>query len=132
MRSKDNMKWNIIANVVMAIVALLALVPFVLLIISSFTDEAWALANGYSFFPGKFSLEAYTYILGNFAMIGRGYLNTIIVTVIGTGGSIIVSSLLAYALAKEDLPFVGVLNFLVVFTMLFSGGQVASLSLIHI
>ena len=63
MRSKDNMKWNIISNVVMAIVALLALVPFVLLIISSFTDEAWALANGYSFFPGKFSLEAYTYIL---------------------------------------------------------------------
>lgn len=126
MKSKDNLKWQILSNGILGIASLLALVPFILLIVSSFTQEQWALANGYSFFPGKLSLEAYGYIAQNFAMIGKGYLNTIIVTFIGTAGSIILTSLLAYALAKDGLPGGRILNFLVIFTMLFSGGQVAS------
>lgn len=126
MKSKDNLKWSIISNTVLIIVSLLALLPFVLMIVSSFTSESYALAHGYSFFPKEWSLEAYRYILSNFGMIGRGYLNTILVTVIGTVISVIITSLLAYALAKEDLPGVKVLNFLVILTMLFSGGQVAS------
>ena len=126
MKSKDDLKWQIISNGVLIIVSLLALLPFVLLVIASFTDENWALANGYSFFPGKFSTDAYGYILQNFDMIGRGYLNTVLVTAVGTAGSIILTSLFAYALAKDDLPGVRILNFLCIFTMLFTGGQVAS------
>lgn len=126
MKSRDTFKWQIISNTVLIIVSVLAVMPFILLLTSSFTDESWALANGYSFFPGKWGLEAYGYIMSNFALIGRGYLNTFLVTLVGTGFSIIVSSLLAYALAKEGLPLSGLLNFLVIFTMLFSGGQVAS------
>ena len=126
MKSKDELKWQVISNGVMGIVSLAALLPFVLLIIASFTDEKWALANGYSFFPGKFSTEAYGYIMNNASMIGRGYLNTVLVTLIGTAGSILFTSLFAYALAKDDLPFGRILNFLCIFTMLFSGGQVAS------
>ena len=126
MKSRDTFKWQIISNTVLIIVSVLAVMPFILLLTSSFTEESWALANGYSFFPGKWSLEAYGYIMSNFALIGRGYLNTFLVTLVGTGFSIIVSSLLAYALAKEGLPLSGLLNFLVIFTMLFSGGQVAS------
>lgn len=126
MKSRDTFKWQIISNAVLVLVSVLAVMPFILLLTSSFTDESWALVNGYSFFPGKWSLEAYGYIASNFALIGRGYLNTFLVTLVGTGFSIIVSSLLAYALAKEGLPLSGLLNFLVIFTMLFSGGQVAS------
>ena len=126
MKSKDEMKWQIISNAVLIIVSLLALIPFVLLIMASFTDEDWALANGYSFFPGKLSTNAYQYILQNFDSIGRGYLNTILVTVVGTALSIFVTGLFAYALAKKDLPGGRFLNFFCIFTMLFSGGQVAS------
>ena len=126
MKSRDTFKWQIISNAVLILVFVLAVMPFILLLTSSFTDESWALANGYSFFPGKWSLEAYGYIMSNFALIGRGYLNTFLVTLVGTGLSIIVSSLLAYTLSKEGLPLSGLLNFLVIFTMLFSGGQVAS------
>ncbi len=126
MKSKDNTKWQIISNGVLAVFALVALIPFILLVVASFTDEQWALSHGYSFFPAKLSLEAYGYIARNASMIGRGYFNTIVVTVIGTAASIIITSLLAYALAKDDLPGGRILNFLVIFTMLFSGGQVAS------
>ena len=112
MKSRDELKWQIISNGVMGIVSLAALLPFILLIVASFTDEKWALANGYSFFPGKFSMEAYGYIMNNASMIGRGYLNTVLVTLVGTAGSILFTSLFAYALAKDDLPFGRILNFL--------------------
>lgn len=126
MKYRENIVWHTASNVILGLVALVSVIPIVLLFIASFTDEQWALANGYSFFPGKLSLEAYRYILRNAAMIGRGYLNTIFVTIVGTACSITLTSLLAYALEKEDLPGVRVLNFLVIFTMLFSGGIVAS------
>ena len=125
-KSKDERKWQIISNGVLILLSLLALLPFILLVMASFTDEGWALANGYSFFPGKFSGESYKYILQNFGMIGRGYLNTILVTGVGTAGSILFTSLFAYALSKDDLPLGRLLNFLCIFTMLFTGGQVAS------
>ena len=125
-KSSDERKWQILSNGVLILLSLLALLPFILLVMASFTEEGWALANGYSFFPGRLSIESYKYILQNFGMIGRGYLNTILVTGVGTLASIIFTSMFAYALSKDDLPFGRLLNFLTIFTMLFTGGQVAS------
>ena len=126
MKTKDELKWQAISHIVLMVVTLCALLPFLLLIIASFTDENWALSHGFSFFPGALGTSAYKYILDNFSLIGKGYLNTILVTGVGTLVSIIVTSLFAYALANDELPGVRILNFLCVFTMLFSGGQVAS------
>ena len=126
MKSKDDFKWKIIANGVLIIFSLCAVLPFLLLVIGSFTDESWAVSNGYSFFPKVWSLDAYSYIFDQIALLGRGYLNTIIVTLIGTAASIVFTSLFAYALSNDKLPGVRIMNFLCIFTMLFSGGQVAS------
>lgn len=46
-----------ISHVVLGIMTLLALLPFVLLIIASFTDEETAIRNGFSFFPEKWGLK---------------------------------------------------------------------------
>lgn len=126
MKSKDKLKWGIISNGVLILFSLAALLPFILLLVASVTDEAYVTANGYSFFPKEISMEAYGYIFYQAGLIGRGYLNTILVTLIGTGLSILMTSMFAYALSNKNLPGVRVLNFLCVFTMLFSGGQVAS------
>lgn len=126
MKSKDKLKWGIISNGVLILFSLAALLPFILLLVASVTDEAYVTANGYSFFPKEISMEAYGYIFYQAELIGRGYLNTILVTLIGTGLSILMTSMFAYALSNKNLPGVRILNFLCVFTMLFSGGQVAS------
>lgn len=126
MKNSDALKWKIISNGVLIFFSLAAIIPFILLIVASFTDEGWALANGYSFFPGEWSIDSYKYLFAQFGTIGKGYLNTIIVTAIGTAASILITSMFAYALANDNLPGVRILNFLCVFTMLFSGGQVAS------
>lgn len=118
--------FRIISNIVMFIFALCAIVPFILLVIASLTDNQWAMVNGFSFFPKKWSLSAYGYIINEWMTIGRAYVMTIIVTVVGTVLGILLTTSLAYALSDKNLPGVRVLNFLCVFTMLFSGGIVAS------
>ena len=114
-----------ISHLILGIMTLLALLPFVLLIIASLTDEEIAIKNGFSFFPEKWGLSAYKYLIGEWSQIGHAYMMTIVVTVIGTVLCLILTTLLAYGLTR-DIVGKAVLNFFVVFTMLFNGGIVAS------
>ena len=124
MLSKDQKRWEMTAHITMVILALMALLPFILLVIASFTDNTVAIKEGYSFFPSKLSLEAYKYILDNTGMIFRAYGITVLVTVSGTALGVIITSLYAYMLSKKGLPGRNILTFLVLLTMLFNGGLV--------
>lgn len=122
--SKSARRMNGVSHTVLFLLTFLALVPFLILISSSFSEDTQVIKYGYSMFPRGFSMDAYGYILTNFSVIGRAYGVTIAVTVIGTAASLIITNLGAYMLSQDDLPGVKVLMFLVVFTMLFSGGLV--------
>ena len=122
--SKSARRMNGVYHTVLFLLTFLALVPFLILISSSFSEDTQIIKYGYSMFPRGFSMDAYGYILTNFSVIGRAYGVTIAVTVIGTAASLIITNLGAYMLSQDDLPGVKVLMFLVVFTMLFSGGLV--------
>lgn len=124
MKTKSQKRWSFGANIVLGTASFLAMMPFILLIIASFTAEEVALTDGYTYFPAKWSLAAYKYIIDQALMIGRAYGMTIIVTLIGTSVGIIMTALLAYMLAQKRLPGRKILNFYVVFTMLFNGGLV--------
>jgi putative aldouronate transport system permease protein len=126
MKSKDSIKWQIISHVVLMLFTLCAIIPFILLLSASFSDENTVMVQGYSLIPHKFSLDAYAYVATRWADIGKAYLMTIIVTLIGTGLSIIITSMFAYTLSMDFVPGVKVMNFLCIFTMLFSGGVVGS------
>ncbi len=120
----DRKAWNVGANIVMCVLCFLAIMPFILLIIASFTDETVAMMDGYSYFPAKMSLEAFKYIASQWKMLGRAYLMTIVVTAVGTSVGLIMTALLGYVLSQPGLPGRRGLNFYVVFTMLFNGGLV--------
>lgn len=126
MVSRDQKIWKAAAHIVMILLSAAALLPFILLVVASFTDESVALMNGYSFFPEKFSLEAYEYILKNKMTFFRAYGMTVIVTLIGTVATVVLTSLTAYVLSKRSLPGVKIMNLFVIFTMLFNGGLVAT------
>lgn len=108
----------------MIILSLLAIVPFALLVISSFTDNSTLIANGYSFLPEKWSTYAYEYIFKTGNSIIHAYGVSISLTAVGTAISLSITTLLAYALSKTDLPGRRIMLFMVVFTMLFNGGLV--------
>lgn len=126
MKSREYIGTQLLAHIVCGLFTLLALLPFILLIVASFTDNTWATANGFSFFPKEWSLDAYRYIAGQWSTIGRAYVMTILVTVIGTACSIFITTLFAYAICQTEVPGMKLLSFMMVFTMLFNGGLVAT------
>lgn len=126
MREKKFSKFQILANGTMLIWTLIVILPFLLLFMSSITDENTLVANGYSFFPQKFAVVAYTYIIRSGAKIIKAYGVSIMVTLIGTFLNVLLSALMAYPLSVKNLPGRYYLNFFVFFTMLFNGGIIPS------
>lgn len=124
MKTGEEKRFQIFGNIVMIIISALAILPMILLVISSLTDNDTLIQNGYSFLPAKWSLQAYTYIFSTGNSVLHAYGISILLTVVGTVCSLVITTLLAYALSKKGLPGKGVLTFLVFFTMLFNGGLV--------
>lgn len=124
--AKRNRGYQIMINAVMLLVVVTVVVPFLLLFMSSITDENTLLVNGYSFFPEKFSLRAYAYIFRSGDKIFRAYGMTVLVTLLGTLVNVTLSALFAYPLSLKNLPGKRGITFFVFFTMLFNGGLVPS------
>ncbi|MFD1175159.1 carbohydrate ABC transporter permease [Paenibacillus puldeungensis] len=112
--------------VVMVLLTVFAFVPFILILVASFTDESALIRDGYSFFPDKLSLDAYAYMVSSASTFLRSYGVSFLVTILGTAGGLLISSMLAYPMSRKDFKYRNALAFIVFFTMLFSGGIVPS------
>ncbi|MBE5889691.1 MAG: carbohydrate ABC transporter permease [Lachnospiraceae bacterium] len=123
---KGHKKFLALSHIVLIIVSVLAILPFWLLIMASFTDESTAVNSGYRLIPKKWSLDAYRYLIEKWVLFGRGYLITFFVTVVGVIVCVLITLMFAYMLSKRDLPLRRFFNFYVIFTMLFNGGLVAT------
>lgn len=119
-------KTNIAFNIFFAILAAMAIIPFVFVLIISLTNEQALKMNGYQFWPEEWSLEAYKYIFTSGSQITRAYLITIIVTVAGTLLGLAIMSTYAYALSRKSFAYKKFFTKLIFIPMLFSGGMVAS------
>lgn len=124
MRGKEEKRFQILAHIILALLSALAVIPFVLMIVSSLTDNNTLVANGYSFWPEKWSLYAYEYIFNTGNSVLHAYGISIVLTIVGTLIALILTTMLSYVISRKGLPGRGVITFLVVFTMLFNGGLV--------
>lgn len=118
--------YDFVKHFVLAVVSICCIVPFLLLVIASFSSETSITLNGYTFFPSEWSTEAYSYLVRESTQILRAYLMTIFVTAVGTTVNIILTTLLAYPLSRKGLPGRKIFNFLLFFSLLFNGGMVPS------
>ena len=116
---------KIASNIVLTLMSIIAVLPIILLLIGSFTDNGTALKEGFTYFPSKWSIEAYRYIVNAWATVGRGYLNTILVTGVGTAASLIITAMFGYGITVKGLPGGKVIVIMLVISMLFNGGIVA-------
>ena len=124
MQTREEKIFQRIGHCVMIVLSACAIIPMILLVMSSVTDNNTLISNGYSFFPEKFSLYAYQYIFKTGNAVLQAYGISVILTVIGTVLSLTITTLLAYALSRPGLPGRQFLSFYVFFTMLFNGGLV--------
>jgi putative aldouronate transport system permease protein len=126
MKEKPFSGYQILSNAIMIIWTIIIILPFLLLFMSSITDENTLVANGYSFFPAKFSIAAYSYIIKSGTKIVKAYGVSILITAFGTIINVMLCAMMAYPLTCKNLPGRNFMNFFVFFTMLFNGGIVPS------
>ena len=116
--------FNIFVHALLIFLILCCVVPFWLLIASSFTSETSLVQNGYSLIPREFSLAAYKYLWSARGSIGRAYFMSVAISAVGVTGNVLMCILFAYPLSRRELPGRGVFSFILFFTMLFNGGLV--------
>jgi putative aldouronate transport system permease protein len=107
-------------------ISLACVLPLVLILSASFSTETELTLKGYSFIPRGFSTQAYRYIFQNPKQLFNSYGITILVTTAGTFFSLLVTSMLAYTIARRDFKLHRLYSFLILFTLLFNGGMVPS------
>ena len=103
------------------IYALACIIPFLLIIGTSFTSEAVIHAEGLQLIPKEFSMEAYQMVTKN-GNIWKSYILTIVMTGVGTFLGLSIISMTGYALQRKDFPFRNAISFYIYFTSLFSAG----------
>lgn len=115
--------FNGVNIVVLTGFALMCLIPFVHVIGSSFATPGELATSNFVLIPKEWTVAAWQYILST-PTIFRAMGVSVFVTVAGTFLSLVVTAMMAYALAKPYLLGRRTINFLVIFTMLFSGGMI--------
>lgn len=102
--------------------ALLCLLPFILIISASISDESMILENGFSLLPQGFSLAAYELIFRAPRQIIGSYVVTIAMTTLGVLVGLAITAMTGYALQRRDFPLRNHISFFIYFTTLFSAG----------
>lgn len=120
----NNKAFQAVMHMVMLFLTLLCIVPFILLFSSSITSEVSLTVNGYSLIPSEISLDAYRFLWKSNITILRSYVNSFLITGIGTVLNVSLTFLFAYPLSRKDLPGRRGISFFLFFTMLFNGGFV--------
>jgi ABC-type glycerol-3-phosphate transport system permease component len=98
------------------------LLPFVLMVSASFSDEILLNKTGIALIPKGFTTAAYALIFKVPKMIIGSYIVTITMTVLGTIVGLFLIAMTGYALQRKDFPFRNVISFFIYFTTLFSAG----------
>lgn len=113
---------EVIFNIIIGAFALLCIIPFIFVIIISFSSEESIRLIGYSFRPLSWSTEAYKFVLDLGDQLWKSYFNSFFTTIVGTAISLLMCIMYSYALFRKDFKYRKFFTFFAFFTMLFGGG----------
>jgi len=120
-KKKKVQKGQIFLNIFFILLCCCYVIPLLLLVSISLEGDT----NTYfSLIPKKFTTLGYELVLKNPGNILQAYGVTIFYSVVGVGLSLVVMSMLAYALSRPTFRSRRWINFMLFFTTLFSGGLV--------
>jgi ABC-type sugar transport system, permease component len=122
--TSDIVIFNTLSYLLLGVFAVLCVVPFLMVLSSSLTDEQEIVRNGYTLIPKSLTFEAYKVALQDPLVILRAYGVTIFVTVVGTLASVYLMSMTAYVIHKRNFRPANGLSFYFFFTTLFNAGLV--------
>ncbi|MFS0726648.1 carbohydrate ABC transporter permease [Paenibacillus sp. 1P07SE] len=116
--------------IILLVFGLLILLPLLYVIFSSFATKQEINTRGFFIFPNVWTLDSYRFLFSHNGFV-TAYKNAVIITVVGTAINIVLTSLMAYGLSKRWLIGRSTISFMVVFTMLFSGGMIPTYLVVY-
>ena len=127
---KHKIGGQVALHIIFLIMVLMYIVPFLMVISVSFTDEMSLIVDGYRLWPAKFSTKAYEMIFSDPTQIINSYRTTIIFTAVATFLAILIMGVMAYPLSRSNYKHRKFVTVLVLITMLFNAGMVPNYLLI--
>lgn len=121
---RNKLIFNFIAYIIILILVITSLLPFIMIISGSLSSSQAVMLHGYSLRIRDFTVDAYRMIFRFPEEVGKSYLVSIFVTVIGTCLGLLIMAMAGYALQRRDLRYSNQIAFYFYFTTLFSGGLV--------
>ncbi|MCI8412501.1 MAG: carbohydrate ABC transporter permease [Clostridia bacterium] len=121
----SNIAFDTVNLIIIALLCVIFLLPFWMVVISSFTANSAIQMNGYQIIPEKLSLEGYKYVFSaseiNFV---RAIGNSLFVSLMGCLITVILTLFTAYVLSKKQLVGYKFINAFYLVTMFFAGGMI--------
>ena len=122
--------FSALIDVFFIIICITMIVPFLMLVAISISNETDVALYGYKLIPMQIDFSAYKYVFKNPSMVINAYKVTIFTSFFGTFLSVFLMSLIAYPLSVKSFKYRKFVSLYVFFTMIFSGGLVSSYILI--
>jgi putative aldouronate transport system permease protein len=115
---------GVLNHILVALLALICILPMILVLSISFSSDAAIKQYGYQLIPKEFSAEAYRLIFRGNSSVFQGYVVSLSVTFIGTLLATLITSMAAFTLVNKNVKFRNSLAFFFFIPMVFSGGLV--------
>lgn len=117
---------QLVLVLIISIISALCFLSIVLVVIGAFSSEASINANGFSFFPKQWSVDAFSYV-GTFkGQLVQSYIVTLFETVAGTIIALFFTCMFSYVLSRKSFMLNKFFSIYILITMLFSGGLLGS------
>lgn len=123
-KGKAEIAFNSITYVFLTLGSIICVLPFIIILSGSFTDDYTIVTQGYSVLPRDFTLAAYKTIFKAPKDILQAYKMTFYYTIVGTGLGLLMITLTAYVISRKEFKYRNTVSFLIYFTSIFGGGMI--------
>ena len=123
-QSAANKTLSAFAYVLLTIGSIICVLPFIVIVSGSFTDNATIITKGYSLLPKNFTTAAYQTIFRSPKDIIQAYKMNFYYTGIGTFLGLMMITLTGYVISRKEFKYRNTVSFLIYFTSIFGGGMI--------
>jgi putative aldouronate transport system permease protein len=123
-KSTGTKVFEAIAYTLLVLGSIICVLPFIIIVSGSFTDNTTILVKGYSLLPRDFTFSAYQTIFRSPKDILQAYKMTFYYTIVGTGLGLMMITLTGYVISRKEFKYRNTVSFLIYFTSIFGGGMI--------
>jgi len=127
---REDMAFSLMVYVLLTFVLIIIAFPLIYLVSASFSSPQAVISGRVWLLPVDFTIKGYEAIFKDSSII-RGFLNSLYITVVGTGLNILMTVMMAYPISRKKFYGRKAFTMFMMITMFFGGGLVPTFLLIN-